>query len=439
MKKFFKVGAAMLLAAAMILSTAACGKGGNEGGSGNYDDEIDLAVTPYKYTPDSVQALTEGHMTERPSYALAEGAGVEEQRKMAIQAMWDELTFKWTTTKGFTYQKSGAAEGKIFEFTPQVKYAGVPYTNAALGIFHALEFYDYSNGLFYGAEVMTSMNSEFGNSCAACVNWAEAAVCPGMCAVNTYEVTPYYGYVAIGYDFPEIQQKFNEGCTTEMVVNDNGAEKMYESLAQALPADALITQGSSVCGDHCMMVYTAPKVVRGADGKIDPKQSTLTIIDQWSKDYSYELDGENVSLRGRLDKEFDFDYLTSNHFILMRPAEFEENKAYEVATATLKKGSANIAELRKDKVLTNYRTVKLEGDIISESGKTVYIKKNLTDRSMYNARQDRSIDAKTVVPGKDALDVMKSGRSYTYRLKALLATGDEIVVCEFPITEEDIK
>ena len=115
MKKFFKVGVAMLLAAAMILSTAACGKGGNEGGSGNYDDEIDLAVTPYKYTPDTVQALTEGHMTERPSYALAEGAGVEEQRKMAIQAMWDELTFKWTTTKGFTYQKSGAAEGHSIE------------------------------------------------------------------------------------------------------------------------------------------------------------------------------------------------------------------------------------------------------------------------------------------------------------------------------------
>ena len=438
MKRTLKTAGALTLAMFILFGTA-CGGVTPESNEPEVQ-EINLDATVPAYEEAKVQAKPTTGLKERPNYALEEGADTLEQRMMILKAMEDQLTFRWAPVDTFTYQKSGAAAGKDFVFEPHTLYAGLPYSNAGLGLLHALEYYDFETGLLYDMkEVKGNANMKLGNSCAAAVNWALASVCPNMIASTTFEITPSYGYVTVGdYEFPADCKKYTDLCTTEMITNQNGEERMWEALALTMPGDVLITNGSSKQGDHAMMVYALPTVVLDSNGKIDPVKSNIHIIDQWVTEHVEDFNGDKASMRGRIDVEYTFAKLTEKHFLPMRAEDLSNDKGYEKATAELTKEVTCLEDLKKSAIKTNYRTVKVESAIVSESGNTVYIKKDVTDRTNYPIKTDRSINCKSIVPGKDAMGILEPGKTYTMKVRVLLATGDYPTICEFPVTLEDI-
>ena len=152
-------------------------------GCGSNVEEIDVIEKSLSYKKNSNQATVYTPMSERPNYALKEGATVAEMREMAVKAMYDEISFLWTPLKSFTYTKTGAGADNVYYFGSDTVFAGMPYTSAGLSLFHMLDYYDPSNGVLYGLN--GDANVLIGNNCAPSVNWGLAAVCTNISASDT--------------------------------------------------------------------------------------------------------------------------------------------------------------------------------------------------------------------------------------------------------------
>ena len=103
---------------------------------------------------------------ERPDYAFEKEPTVEEMRARAVQAIQDFLNIQWRTHQKIAHSKVGAVSHKRFIYEADNTYAGIPYTDAGMGIFQFYEYYDEETGRlkFYGDGV--EFNQKIGGTCA---------------------------------------------------------------------------------------------------------------------------------------------------------------------------------------------------------------------------------------------------------------------------------
>lgn len=397
------------------------------GFSGCGEEEVDVYEEKLSYTKNANQAWVFEPMSETPCYKLEEGASVEEMRQMAVKAMYDEISFRWTPLESFSYKKTGAGENAIYYFGSDTVFAGMPYTSAGLSLFHMLDYYDPETGVLYGLNGGDA-NMLIGNNCAPSVNWGLAAVCQNIKASDTGSMTEKGGFVPVGgYDISDIERFTTGRASTPSVIERVGREKMYECLALVVTADALVTNPE---GSHAMMAIEPAKVVRTADGKIDPKESTITIQDQRFGEKFMTAGGQTVSYRGRYDAVLTFEYLLDEGYIPLRAKELDdENHKYVVPTAKLSKECESIGDLQNAVVETNFRVCKIEAKLISDSGKTVLLRRANTAIGDYLSGEDRKMEVKRVLPTKaEVSEAMKSGHDYTLQISAFMADGEDLVV-----------
>lgn len=405
----------------------------------DYSDEIDMSHYLPEYTFAGNENSLKSHLTEAPVYALKEGASVDEMRAMAVKVLYDMITFQWTPDNDFKYMKVTNGNDRDFLFQKNIVYGGMPYSDGGRCLFNMLEYYDYKTGVMVGMKELTNPNHLLGNSCAGQVNQANAAVCANLLATSTYYLVPRYGYMPTdNYEFDDSITRYTDNYSTGYIIEVNGRDRMCEALAKCLPGDALDRNANEKGGDHVMMVYSAPTVVRDANGKIDPDKSTLCIIDQWASDYLYEFNGQQESIRGRINKEFTFTYLLDNDFIPLTPADYLSETGYVKAEAKLDREVTTYEELKKAVVLTNFRTIKVEGQLVSESGTVVYVNKNVIEPADYIKELDRKVKCSTVMAKTAAKKVMRDDRTYTYRIQVLVASGETFTVAEVPVTIDQI-
>lgn len=406
----------------------------------NYDDEVDVIEAAQVYEHNKkLEEKVPDHFTERPVYALSENATEDEVRQMVIQAMYNQITFPWTPEQDFAYTKT-IGVSRSYDYKTYTPYAGNPYSSAALSMFHALEYYDYSNGILHGFD-WNHISDLFGNSCAAAVNWALAAVCPNFNAVSSSSLTPVYGYATLdGLTFPEGIREWNGGVNdTAQVVHGVEEQAMMEIYASIKPGDVIAKVGSDDEG-HVMMVYKEPVVVRNADGTINPKESKAIIIDQWSSQRVIKVGEGYYTTCGRYDIEYTFEEYYTKGYMPFRAAFLADYKGYEKAYVKTDKEITSIDEIANTKMETNFRVVKYEGALISESGKTIYLKKSITSRDLYPNGKDRNCKLSKAAPKVDDLKaVMVEGRKYTYEVRVLVSTGELLTVCQIPLTLENLK
>ncbi len=389
-------------------------------------NEVDVLEKRLSYKRNSNQAAVYTPMSERPNYALKEGASVEEMREMAVKVMYDELSFLWTPLESFTYTKTGAGEKNVYYFGSDTVFAGMPYTSAGLSLFHMLDLYDPSNGVLYGLNGGDA-NILIGNNCAPSVNWGLSAVCTNISASDTGSMTEKNGFVPIGgYDISYIS-RFDANNPTTAVIERVGVDKMYECLAQVVTADALVT---NPVGSHAMMAIKPANVVRNENGAIDPEKSTITIQDQRFGEKITTLNGQTVSYRGRYDAELSFKYLLDEGYIPLRAAELDDpNHKYVKPQAKLSSDCKTSAELKKATVNSNFRVCKIEGKLVSDSGKTVFLMRKNTGIQDYYSGKDKNMDVKSVLPSKkDVEKFISSGHKYNYMITALFADGEEVTL-----------
>lgn len=418
-----------------------------EKGSGqaadDYSDEVDVVQEALNYKHSFIHAEVPDHLTEQPIYVLSENATEEDARAMVLKAMMDNDTFPWTPAEDahLTYDQTSTGKVRNNDFPATVAFGGMPYSGGARGVLQVLEYYDYSNGVMHGLNY-SNINSEFGNSCAAAVNWALASVCPGISASATYHVNQAHGYQAIGeVKLPDNLERWQSGVVdTPSLIERMDEQALYRSYALVKIADSFLTIGTNTSTSHHMMCLTAPEVSYRSDGSIDPDKSTVTIIDQWTKDYKYKINDNTYSIRGRIGTKYTFTKLKDDAFIPLRANELANWTGYVKGESKADREIGSLSELRSAHVVSNYRLAKVEFTVTSESGAVVYRKVAMPGAGDQSSGTDRNYPASSVAPLlSDLREVVKEGRTYQVALKSLIATGETFVVAEFPLVYEDIN
>lgn len=162
-----------------------------------------------------------------------------------------------------------------------------------------------------------------------------------------------------------------------------------------------------------MMIYTAPVVVRNADGTIDAANSYVYIQDQAAgtsatESKFYEVvgeDGKTYFYSGRVNKKFTFKQLFSLNYIPVTTAEFAGSDPYAQAAVTFSAQCVSMDALLSGKVESNYPMSLLKVKAAGENGKetvlhTVYF--NRADVKSGKARS-YSIPTDTIAAGLEAL------------------------------------
>ncbi len=266
----------------------------------------------------------------RPDYVFYNEPTVEEMRQRAVQALHDFLSIQWKSHQTIAHNKKGAVSRKRFIYEKENVYAGLPYTDAGMGLFQFLEYYDEETGRlrFYGDG--QTFNANLGGTCACGVCWSLATVCSSVsgCFINFF-MTPKNGYFPVGdFSIPEDLDDYRN-YHTDKIIEDAGEEAILEGYAKAQPADAV----TSSIKDHTMMIIKAPTVVRDENGKLDPEKSTLVIADQQGGKgdgfYDARVEDNLIHYSGRISHTFTFAQLLNMCYIPVTPAEFLGKRPYE--------------------------------------------------------------------------------------------------------------
>ncbi len=426
MKRLF----VLLLAFVLILPLSACSSGIPE------ETALPTAETePLSETDETAETgapapdhRVQSPMTERPLYALSAGATPEEMRATAVRAMRDELTVTWVTDETITYGKTGSGEGKTFVHTPYEVYAGLPYTNGTVGLFHWLEYYDFSTGKMVGIPNGEAFNSSLGNSCAASVLWGWSAVSTSISWHVTYWINQSHGAIRVGpYTYPDDVVSY-KNYSTERIVAENGTETMLESYAAMHPADCLIYYRDGA--GHAMMVISEPSVVRRADGTIDAEKSTVHVQDQrsgifaTSAEYIRTEEGERRHYSGRTDAEVTFNELLKAACLPHTCAEFLGRKAYDLPSASLTGEVTDLASLQNAVVHSVYKICVVTAEIYTPDGNLAFTRRGMTASTDFTNGQmhDYKLSRLSLSPAALARTLAR-GSDYTLKLTCLDATG----------------
>ena len=373
--------------------------------------------------------MIQNPMTEAPCYALEEGASTNEMREMAIKAMYDELTFKWTPSERFTYRKTGSNADKEYVFEQDTVYAGLPYTTAAAGLFQWLAHCNLQDSVFKVPETF-GVETKLGNSCSSSVSWGIAAVCPSIgTADSTFMFVKDSHMIALGdVDYSADIKNFND-YGTDLIVKDNGDAKVLEGYALLKKADTVIAAGPNTA-IHGMMVIEEPTVVRNEDGTIDSKKSIVVVQDQRAREKEKELDGDTVSIRGRIRAEVCFNELLKGGYIAMTTREFLNNETYVKATVSLDREATDWKALSEAKVLSNYRIAVLRIAITDETGAKVC--EILDTTSCRNIRSNEVHNFPLEALCAEAMNCkdLVAGKKYQGTLKVTVATGETFIPAE---------
>lgn len=294
---------------------------------------------------------------KRPDYVFYHTPTPDEMRQRAVKAMNDFLSIQWRTHTKIVHSKVGAVRYKRFIYEKDNTYGGLPYTDAGMGLFQFLEYYDHETGRlkFYGDG--QEFNLQIGGTCACGVCWSLSTVCSDLGGnyINFW-MTPKYGYLPVGgYKIPEGLEEFRNYHTSKIIA-DTGIQEMMECYGKIQPADAV----SSSDRDHTMMCIDYPHVERNEDGTIDPEKSYVMVADQRGGTglvgfYDERIEDDIIHHSGRTSYKCTFAELLRTSYIPLTTPEFMGLKPYERAKVTFSDEScATREQLIAGSVCSNY-------------------------------------------------------------------------------------
>lgn len=298
----------------------------------------------------------------------------DELRQLCVDAFKANLSFHWTPNQEIVYTYELLDRYSDVVLPVGIAYSGLFYatgiTNTSRGnIYKMLNYYDHETGVV-DIEAMGGIDNVISNLSSACAAGAQQAWnrvsgthgIQGMkyyCMYNS-NIVPVgpYTYVESDYNY-----KFGSRTASNEVIAVNGEEVMYESLAQMLPADGLYSSSAW----HVMMCSSVPKVVRNANGKINPYMSSMLVCEQGAggtKNDSYNQDQPNgvaIRILGTIDKEYTFYDLIKKGYIPFTLKEFIGEEPVEPGEAWVgmnkkppKNTDLTIESLSSHTVYTNY-------------------------------------------------------------------------------------
>jgi len=336
---------------------------------------------------------------------------VEQARHIVINYSRRMASVKWTCRADMDYTKEKSYTSKL-KYTAGETYYGPIYVSNARNMDKFLLTLD-ENGVYTGA---LPYAEAVGNTCASAVRVSYDNVSAKIKAGSSFTFLPMAnaGVVKVGdyeWDFYDNMKKVVSLDT----VKKNGEQRMCEAYALLVPGDAISARwpaknDPTVTNGHARLISGPTHVVRLPDGTIDPKASTVTVIEQngsFNPDTPYKT-------TWRVEKPYSFASLLSKGYLPVTLEEFAEGK--------LEDATVDFENVTCDESL--FETGSLSGNVTS-SHMIMNVKASLFDEndtkvaSVAYAPQGKSVNLSDAA-FSPALTSLPNG---TYRLRITARIG----------------
>lgn len=369
------------------------------------------------------------------------------RRSQAESYMRNMANILWRSDKDILYTTASdvipeeAAENKQFKIVAGRLYKGVPYSySGGTGV----SFLEYAgepdengiytiSGLDWEALTGGSSTARVGNDCSATVALAWEQFSDSIESANTKTMAPQRGYLKVGDYLADYSDNSYSWKTTQLV---NGYDRMYKAYAKLQKADAVVYRGGT--GGHAMFV-TDVNVVYTSSGEIDGEKSTVTVVEQTSKNflaekkYYDEALCEDVYYIYGIDVEYSFNQLVLSGYL---PITCKELRSPAFASETLIEDS--VSEYNKNTILTGIISSNrfIDSVTITISNKDGEPIQKATARALRSKNysnfdlQQFVTDPSSAIVGKIDLAGLPSG-TYNCKLVCRMVNGEEITVRDF--------
>ncbi|MBR2310785.1 MAG: hypothetical protein IKA47_09685 [Oscillospiraceae bacterium] len=431
MKKTLITALCLLLAVVMALTLAACGEKEPEV-KGPKEDVSIWHAEGSGYPELKNQVSWEG-INAMPMKKA--GMDITEARQVCVDFFRYAKTATWIPSDNYgiwsdaTIHADGSEPDRHMD--GGMVYGGLPYISWATGsIYRLMDYVDKETGVVNMATA-GDVPLAFGNQCAngayvgfaRVINSANYGVTAGMTLNN--------GFLKVGdYEYDDYISNWSEGYNTTMVVQENGAEKMFECYAQMKAGDGIVYWTTA---GHVVMIATDPVVVRTEDGKIDPVKSTVTIIDQAVTfvPYQHKDGGDLCQIAHNVDAKWTFQQLFNGKYLPFTFKEWTgEDPIEETEVSTTHTGDTiTLDQLFQLKVNANYYIMDLYAEFRNANGVEVYkiASRPIKDAGVKTFRFFRAGDNFECWGSEENL---LAGQEYTVKIYAQLGTGERPTVWE---------
>lgn len=424
MKKFLMTFLAVALAAVLALSLAACGDKEVEIKGPTKDVSIYESGDGYDTVNDP---LSWEAINEFP--VVHDGMTIEEAKSLAVDFFRYAKTAVWMPSDNYEY-KIKSANTDSEQITGYVKYGGLPYISLASGnIYRLMDYMDPETAV---VDIATAgaKPTLFGNQCSfgsyvgigRVINSAEYSWTKGM--------TPVNGFVPIG-DYvirTDVQSFTAGGYNTISVLEENGAETMYESYAGLQKGDVIVYWTTA---GHVVVISEDAVVVRTEDGKIDPGQSYVTVIDQTPSHSSTSNEaGDTFAYEKNVDEKWTFNKLFSGNYVPYTFKEWlgEDPIESSVTTYSYTGETISLEQLHGTSVTSNYGIMDIYCSVYNAKGVEVYKMAMRATETDVRELKFQSIGTNLDTWGTE--ENIYADQEYTVKIYAQLSTGERPTLWE---------
>ena len=361
----------------------------------------------------------------------------QELRKLCVDAFRLNLTMPWTPNQEIKYTYTLLKKSYDVLLPTGIAYSGLCYATGIEGATYGnawkmLPFWDPETGMLDTAAMGDNALNIISSACSygAMQGWNRVSNSHGIKEMDSYSmyvsnIVPVgpYQYEPYTYNY-----NFKDRQASNLIIDSNGEETIYESYACTLPADGVFSSSAY----HVMMISQNPVVVRRADGTIDPEQSYVLVHEQKSTGTRTEnlnyLQENGVTMRplGSVDQKYTFQKLLGKGYIPFTLKEFIGEDPVEPGKAWL--GTQNAA-LENGKDLTagvlfgytlyaNYNVCAIQVEVKAPDGKVLdsYTPHMSTNPKLLRCPLTGGLDA-------DRVETYANGKN-TIHIYARLATGE---------------
>ena len=295
---------------------------------------------------------------------------VEELRQICVDYFRLQLSFQWTPEESFSY--TIASKGTSVAIKKGTIYGGNLYvTNAVSNLYRVMNYYDTKTGVIsVPTKNGDNIAAILGNQCSYGSFWGWARVSNSTSHTLTQTITPANGIVPIG------PYKSTDNATlyqTADLCEQNGEQIMYQSYAEFLPADGMVSHNGA---GHVRMVSEKAHVVYKEDGTIDGDKSYVLFLDQGSFASYRTESGKSLKIHGGIDLKTSFRQMYLKGYLPFTLKEFVGLDPVEKGEVAVTKGtvteSMSLKELTELEISANYTVSDVTVKFTDDSGTVLY-------------------------------------------------------------------
>jgi len=303
----------------------------------------------------------------------SEDMTTDELRMLCVNFFHFSKTALWIPDEDFHYIRNN--NGTRDEMLAEKIYGGLPYIGSSTGnIYRLMDYMDEKSGVVDMSEA-SKFPKLFGSQCSVGSYWGWARVINSADYDWTFHMVASRGFLPVGPMTYDLTISSFDELSTVQICADNGEQIMYQSYANMLPADGLISTDPSV--GHATMCTGKPVVVYRSDGTIDGEKSYLYISDQnqgWVKEENSA--GVHYEYKKYIQRQQSFWSLFQSNYLPFTFGEFLGTDPIEETEChfSFSGDQITIEQLKNSSVTANYGISDIYVYVKNFSGEVLFYK-----------------------------------------------------------------